>query len=191
MLQNDLAHEKKVINTLVDSTRKVKVLKEQFKNATIELGKMNEELLLVKGQNFEINQSLVKIVENKDAPYADCTSQLIDAKVKPVLTKINEILDVTCSYDTAQQRKNEEVNEDEVPEVNLKNPYDSVKMPKTDNANKIVLEKKYLKDRLKNLKELKTDRKGNISSGSEKGKVNIVSEEDDDLNPKIFEKKLK
>lgn len=41
-----------------------------MKHAIIELNKSNEELLFY----FEINQILVRIIENKDASYADYTS---------------------------------------------------------------------------------------------------------------------
>ncbi|CAH1454195.1 unnamed protein product [Lactuca virosa] len=51
------------------------------------------------------------------------------------------------------------VNEEEVPEANLRNPYQTGKMAKSD--------------------------------AKKKGKVNIISEEDDDLNPNLSEKELK
>lgn len=115
---------------------------------------MNEEILLVKGQNFEINQHLVWIVENMDAPYVDYTLQLIDAKMKPVLMKLAEILKVTSSLATAQQGGDDEdkevnkgeipVNKDEILEVNLRNPYETGKMDKSDAA-KFVHEKQSLK----------------------------------------------
>lgn len=58
---------------------------------------MREEFLLVKVQNFIINQRLVRIDKKKDAPYVDYTSQPIDAKMKLVLEKLNVVLNVTCS----------------------------------------------------------------------------------------------
>lgn len=63
----------------------MKVQKEQMKHAMIELHKVNDELLFDKGQNFKINKRFVKIVENKNARYADYTSQMFDAKMKPTL----------------------------------------------------------------------------------------------------------
>lgn len=69
----------------------------------IELNKENEELLFVMGQNFEINQRLVKIVEIKDVPYTNYTYQMIDEKMKPVLAKLNEVLYVMCSLGTMKQ----------------------------------------------------------------------------------------
>ncbi|CAH1436693.1 unnamed protein product [Lactuca virosa] len=56
---------------------------------------------------------------------------------------------------------------------------------------KLFLKKKSLKDKLKNIREVKTGRKGNVSYGSGKGKVNIFSKEDDDINPNLSEKELK
>ncbi|CAH1424783.1 unnamed protein product [Lactuca virosa] len=61
-------------------------------------------------------------------------------------------------------------------------------MAKSD-ATKVV-EKQSLKEKLKNLREINIGRKGNVSSGSGKRKVNIVSEENYDLNPNS-EKELK
>lgn len=47
-MQFDIAHEKKFMDALVESTQKVKVLKEQLKNAMIELAKVNEEYFWLK-----------------------------------------------------------------------------------------------------------------------------------------------
>lgn len=89
-----------------------------------------------------------------DAPYVDYTLQLIDAKMKPVLMKLAEILKVTSSLATAQQGGDDEdkevnkgeipVNKDEILEVNLRNPYETGKMDKSDAA-KFVHEKQSLK----------------------------------------------
>ncbi|CAH1446058.1 unnamed protein product [Lactuca virosa] len=120
--------------------------------------------------------------------------------MKPVLTKLIGFLNVTSSRATTQQWGEDDdkeankgeipVNKDEILEVNLRNPYETGKMAKSDAA-KVVLEKQSLKDKLKNFREVKTGRKGNVSSGSGKGKVNIVSEGDGDLNPNLSEKELK
>ncbi|CAH1412183.1 unnamed protein product [Lactuca virosa] len=64
-------------------------------------------------------------------------------------------------------------------------------MDKKKNVDNVVLEWKSLKVRLKNLKEVKIVRKGNVSCGSGKGNVNIVSKEDIDLNPILSEQELK
>lgn len=48
---------------------------------------MNEELLLVNSRNFEINQLLVKIFEEKDAPYVEDISQVMDTKFSVVIPK--------------------------------------------------------------------------------------------------------
>lgn len=56
---------------------------------------------------------------------------------------------------------------------------------------KVVLEKQTLKEILKNLKEVKTGQKGNVSSRSGKGQLNIISEPGDDLNLNLSKKELK
>lgn len=123
----------------------------------IELNKENEELLFVMGQNFEINQRLVKIVEIKDVPYTNYTYQMIDEKMKPVLAKLNEVLYVMCSLGTMKQSGDEEeeqevepepnkdatrINNEEIPEVKLQNPYETRLMAKTE-ITKVVLKNKF------------------------------------------------
>lgn len=56
---------------------KVNSLKQEVSYLKSELVKKDDELLLVKGRNFEINQRLVKIVEEKDAPHIDYHKCLI------------------------------------------------------------------------------------------------------------------
>lgn len=149
-MQNDLDHENRIM-TLAKSTYKVNVLREQLKNASIQLDQMSKELLLVKGQNFEINKRLIRIV---DAPYANYTLQLIDGKMKPIPAKLNEVLDVKRSLAIGLQGGDEgdedeiPVNKDKIPKVNLSNPYKTWKMAKSDAA-KAILEK------MKNLREVK------------------------------------
>ncbi|CAI9301846.1 unnamed protein product [Lactuca saligna] len=57
-----------------------------------------------------------------------------------------------------------------------------------ENDDDVGLSTPITRDKLKDLREVKTARKGNVSSASEKGKVNIALEEDDDMNPKLSEK---
>lgn len=79
---------------------------------------MDEELLLVKSQIFEINQQMAKIVEQKDAPYIDYISQVMDVKLNaaipkinavmntklnPLVTKFTQLVNVKSSEDTSQQ----------------------------------------------------------------------------------------
>ncbi|CAH1412814.1 unnamed protein product [Lactuca virosa] len=126
--------------------------------------------------------------------------------MESVLSKLNEVLDVTRSLATRQQGRDkegeQEANEDtheanedaapvnnEIPEANLRNPYETGKMAKS-NVAKVVLGKQTLKQKSKNLKEVTFFRKGNVSSGSGKGKVNIISEHGDDLNPKLSKSEL-
>lgn len=125
----------------------------------LDLGKTNEEVLLVKGQNFQINQQLVKIIETKDAPYVNYTLKLLDAKLKPILSKLSDISNVTSSRATSQQEGERWV----FPEVNIKNPYQTSPMKK--NSDKIHLEKRTLEEKLKDLKEKKTGQKGNVAFG--------------------------
>lgn len=155
-MQTDLAHENKTMDALTESTQKVKVQKEQMKHAMIELHKVNDELLFDKGQNFKINKRFVKIVENKNARYADYTSQMFDAKMKPTLYQLKEVLDVTRSLATMQQKANENdvPVDDKILKVNLRNPYETSKMAKIE-VTKVVLEKQTWKQKLKNLTKVK------------------------------------
>ncbi|CAI9288152.1 unnamed protein product [Lactuca saligna] len=111
---------------------------------------------------------------------------MIDGRMKLVLSKLNEVLDDTRSLDTAQQggdkEKEGEANEndvlvdDQILEVNLRNPYETNKMAKTKVA-KVFLQKQTLKHKLKNLNEEKIGQKGNVSSRLGKGKEKIEAEE--------------
>lgn len=122
-----------------------------------------------------MNQRLVKIVETKDAPCKYYISQLMDAKLKPILTKLNNISNVTSGKATSQQRGEEGV----FPEVNINNPHQTSPMEKK--IEKIKLKKRTWKEKLKNLREKKTGQKGNQAFGLGKGKVKIVYEKEDEL----------
>lgn len=84
--------------------------------------------------------------------------------MKTTLSNLNEVLDVTRSLTIAQhggdKEDEQEVNEndvlvnDQIPEVKLRNPYETRKMEKIE-ASKVVLEKKTLKHKLRNLIEAK------------------------------------
>ena len=60
-----------------------------------------------------------KILETKDAPYAFYISQLMNAKLKHILSNLNDILNVKSSRATSQLGGEEGV----FPEVNINNPY--------------------------------------------------------------------
>lgn len=96
------------MNYLDESTQKIKVHKEQLKHVVMDLGKANEEILLVKGRNFKINQRLVNFVETKDAPYTGYIPQLMDAKLKPILLELNVIFLIMSRRATSQQGDKEE-----------------------------------------------------------------------------------
>lgn len=117
----------------------------------------------------------------EDSAYADYIFQLIDVKLKPTLSKLNDILNVTSNRATFQQGGGGE--EGAFLEVNINNPYQIGPMEK--NNEKIHLEKRTLEDKVKNLREKETSQKGNIAFGSEKGNVKIVSEKEDELNPNL------
>ncbi|CAI9303184.1 unnamed protein product [Lactuca saligna] len=131
---------------------------------------MNEVLLMVKSRNFEINQRLVKIVEEKDALYVDYISQRLDAKLSPILpkvdqfmgvklnpilTKLDRLSNVTSNGATSQQGGEgvEPVNT-EIPihNVNIKDPHQTRNMEKSD-APMVVLEKRTMEDKMKYFRE--------------------------------------
>ncbi|CAI9293252.1 unnamed protein product [Lactuca saligna] len=65
--------------------------------------KVDEELALVEGRNFDINQRLVRIVEQKDALNVDYLSQILDAKLAPILSHFKTSFGVLGSRATLQQ----------------------------------------------------------------------------------------
>lgn len=71
----------KLMDFITNKTRKIKFLKRELHIAKANLIRSDDEWLLAKGRNFEINQRLVRIVENKDAPYVDYMSRLLDVKL--------------------------------------------------------------------------------------------------------------
>lgn len=85
LLQKNLECKNKLLDNIVEKKFFLKVLKEKLDVATRVNEKMNEERLMVKSRNFEINRLLVKIVEGKDTPYVYYISQLMDAKLNLTL----------------------------------------------------------------------------------------------------------
>ncbi|CAI9296464.1 unnamed protein product [Lactuca saligna] len=81
--------------------------------------------------------------------------QLMDAKLNPILPKLNNIFNVMSNRATVQQGRDQLVNEEEVPKGNLNSSYQTGKIVKMANAKKIVLERKTMEDKLKTLKEMK------------------------------------
>lgn len=77
----------------------------------------------------------------------------MDAKLKPILIKLNVISNVTSSRDTTQQGGEGGV----FLEVNINNPYQTSLMEK--NIQNIHLEKITLEENLKNQKEKKLDKR--------------------------------
>ena len=59
------------MDALAEMTHKKKVLKENLDASMSMNAQVNEELLLVRSCNFDINQCLVRIIEQKDALYVD------------------------------------------------------------------------------------------------------------------------
>lgn len=73
----------------------------ELKQTKKELENVKEDMILTKGRNFEINQILVRIMEEKYAPYVDYMSQLLDMKCAPILPQIK--LSVAICGATSQQ----------------------------------------------------------------------------------------
>ncbi|CAH1416085.1 unnamed protein product [Lactuca virosa] len=93
--------------------------------------------------------------------------------------KVNGISNVKSNMDTSQQEGEGGV----FSEFNISNPYQTGPIEK--NNEKIHLGKITLEEKLNDLKEKKTGQKGNIAFGSGIGNVKIVSEKEDELNPKL------
>lgn len=81
------------MDLLAEMNQKKKVLKERLDCATSMNAQINEELFLVKSHNFEINQRSLKIVKEKDTPYVDYVSQVMDMKLNGVLPTISKLMD--------------------------------------------------------------------------------------------------
>lgn len=67
------------------------MLKEELKNASINLEKVQEEMNLVQGRKFEISKHLLTVVESRDAPFVAYISQIMDRKLKPIMETLNNI----------------------------------------------------------------------------------------------------
>lgn len=74
---------------------KINFVKAKLKTMKIESLIKDDKVFLVKGRNFKINQGLVKIVENKYAPNVEYISQLLDAKLQPLFSKLSLYMSVT------------------------------------------------------------------------------------------------
>ncbi|CAI9303283.1 unnamed protein product [Lactuca saligna] len=94
--------EAKMVDELARKDVKITSIKHEWTFAKTELVKRDDEILLVKGQNFEINQRLVKNLEEKDAPHVDYMSALLYAKPQP-FAKLLLVEDVINSVSNLQQ----------------------------------------------------------------------------------------
>lgn len=81
---------------------KINSLKQELSRFKLDLEKKDDEILLVQGQNFEINQRVVRIVEEKDAPHGDYMLQMLNQKLQPLLSQL-PIYGVVSSGSTSQQ----------------------------------------------------------------------------------------
>lgn len=72
-------------------------MKQDLRNVHSNIAKMDNKRFLVKVQNFEIHQRLVRIIENKDVPYVDYMSRLLDSKLQPILSQLNKFSGVPNS----------------------------------------------------------------------------------------------
>lgn len=92
--------EVEIVDKLAVKEQKIRSWLE-LKQTKKELENVKEEMILTKGRNFEINQNLVRIMEENYAPYVYYMSQLLDTKCAPILPQIK--LSVAISGATSQQ----------------------------------------------------------------------------------------
>lgn len=102
-------------------------------------------MALTKGINFEINQRLVRIVENKDAPDVDYIPQMLHVKLAPVLSQVKHGAMSSSAPSKQGGYENEELVLNE-PIVNvlkelikIKSPYVVLKLIKGADAPKIQI----------------------------------------------------
>lgn len=91
-LNNLLQGENKLMGGHAKMTQKKKLIKEKLDATNSLNAQISDELLLVKSCNLAINQHLLKIVEDKDAPYVDYISQLMDVTFSSTIPQIKKIL---------------------------------------------------------------------------------------------------
>lgn len=96
--------EAQLTNIIASKDAKINSLKEELTKKKADLVKVKNEMLLVKGRNFEINQHLVKIVEEKYALHVDYMSKILYEKLKPLFDKfLSSSSGVTNNEITSQQ----------------------------------------------------------------------------------------
>lgn len=88
---------------LVKKENKVKSLPLELRHVKIDFEKNDEELQLVKGKLFDINQRLIRITKEKDAPHIHYMSRMPDTKLQPIISKVRANVGVTSSGATSQQ----------------------------------------------------------------------------------------
>ncbi|CAI9267960.1 unnamed protein product [Lactuca saligna] len=94
--------ESKLDDIIVSKDAKFTSLKKELMIVQNELVKKDYEQLLVKGRNFEINQRIFKITEQKDSPYVDYILKLLGAKLQPLYSKLSVTKGVPSSGATSQ-----------------------------------------------------------------------------------------
>lgn len=69
---------------ILEKQNNINSLKLELTKMKRDFEKNDEQLLLVKGRNLEIDQRVVRILEWKHAPYMDYMSQMLDVKLQPI-----------------------------------------------------------------------------------------------------------
>lgn len=75
-----------MVDLLAENENKVKSLRLYLRYMKWDFEKNDEELLHVKGWNYEINQWLVRIMEEKVDPHVNYMSQMLDVKLIPTIS---------------------------------------------------------------------------------------------------------
>lgn len=94
--------EANMVDELARKDVKITSIKHELMFAKTELVNRDDEILLVKGQNFEINQRFIKNIEEKDAPHVDYMFALLDVKLQP-FAKLLLVEDFINSVSNLQQ----------------------------------------------------------------------------------------
>lgn len=98
-LQQDLAAENKIMDQLAEKIQKAKVLSEKVKNASRHIVDLEDERAISESYVSEINQYLIRLVQNRKSLFTVSVRQHLSDKLQPVFPILNQIEDVSGSED--------------------------------------------------------------------------------------------
>lgn len=122
-LQQDLATENTLMDTLSQKNEKVKVLSVKLSYATKRLDHMELEKVVFQSSVSNINQYLYSLIETRDSMLMVSVCQHLSEKLKPMFAMLNQLQGVLESSGIPKQG-GEAVKEEEQPKPHDKKPTD-------------------------------------------------------------------